>query len=211
MRIVVAALVIAETTWVVVVKAYRWPLMAGDGACSAAVRVHLADGPRRGRHPTRMAAHQPAGAAAHHACNISTSARRACRRMRPLKKEGGVESVASTSYYIGLSCARHWRAAQVFVRETTIQQPATRHPVQSVGHCRARDPDSTSEWLFLGLLIAYHVGILAFGNWMAFRMRNIASTFSESKWEVYRSVSYWTRSEASRVQIHVGGSAPIRP
>ena len=54
-------------------------------------------------------------------------------------------------------------------------------PKKSYGECVPRD-GSIDSWYFLGPILAIHVIVLIVGNTMAYKSRNIATSFHEGKW-----------------------------
>ena len=54
-------------------------------------------------------------------------------------------------------------------------------PKKSYGECVPRD-GSIDSWYFMGPILAIHVIVLIVGNTMAYKSRNIATSFHEGKW-----------------------------
>ena len=54
-------------------------------------------------------------------------------------------------------------------------------PKKSYGECMSRE-GSIDSWFFLGPILAIHVIVLIVGNIMAYKSRNIATSFHEGKW-----------------------------
>ena len=93
----------------------------------------------------------------------------------------------------------------VWTRTVTVWDAKLLTPVESFGQCTPRDP-AISAWLFFVPILLLHLLVLVAGNALAYRARDVPTSFHEGRWIM---ISVRLRAKRECVCMCVGGGGRV--